>query len=359
MATRPKLPDIGPASTQAAKVHPNHYSPPGPIGNTQGKIVPDTEAHPGGNSAPPIKPTEKEKSWWQRWGSDVVHTGLDIVGLIPGVGEVADGANALIYLAEGDKVNAAISAAAMVPGAGMAATGAKLGKKAVGAAAEGAAKKAGREATEAAAKKAEREAAEKAEKELAERKAKSNDGGKDKNAKPKPKCGGRATYARQAGDFAGNAMERDHVPSFAALKKALLKYAKDNGHDLDETHIKTLFGETSDANRTGDGGKLGRHAQTIAVPDDVHKAGRTHGNKNNPNQVSGDSGDLQGAAKKDNQAHRKNIKNDKHKDCAAALNQAADEIDKITNDQYEKFFEKLIQDTLKGKNTADPWKGIL
>ena len=137
MATRPKLPDIGPASTQAAKVHPNHYSPPGPIGNTQGKIVPDTEAHPGGNSAPPIKPTEKEKSWWQRWGSDVVHTGLDIVGLIPGVGEVADGANALIYLAEGDKVNAAISAAAMVPGAGMAATGAKLGKKVVGAAAEG------------------------------------------------------------------------------------------------------------------------------------------------------------------------------------------------------------------------------
>ena len=25
----------------------------------------------------------------------------------------------------------------------------------------------------------------------------------------------------------------------------------------------------------------------------------------------------------------------------------------------EKFFEKLIQDTLKGKNTVDPWKGIL
>ena len=33
--------------------------------------------------------------------------GLDIVGLIPVVGEVADGANAMIYLAEGDKVNAA------------------------------------------------------------------------------------------------------------------------------------------------------------------------------------------------------------------------------------------------------------
>ena len=100
-------------------------------------------------------------------------------------GELADGANALIYLAEGDTVNAAISAAAMVPGAGMAATSAKISKKAAGAVAEGAAKKAGHEAAEELAEKAQKEAAEKAEKELAERKAaeqepkksKDNDGG--------------------------------------------------------------------------------------------------------------------------------------------------------------------------------------
>jgi hypothetical protein len=60
-----------------------------------------------------------------------VHTGLDVVGIIPGVGEIADGANALIYLAEGDKVNAA-----MIPAAGMAATGVKYGKKAAAAATE-------------------------------------------------------------------------------------------------------------------------------------------------------------------------------------------------------------------------------
>jgi len=65
-----------------------------------------------------------------------VHTGLDVVGLIPGVGEIADGANALIYLAEGDKVNAALSATAMIPAAGMAATGVKYGKKAAAAATE-------------------------------------------------------------------------------------------------------------------------------------------------------------------------------------------------------------------------------
>jgi hypothetical protein len=68
---------------------------------------------------------------WPDWSlSDAVHTGLDVVGMIPGVGEIADGANALIYLAEGDYGNAAMSAAAMIPGAGNAVTAAKFLKKA-------------------------------------------------------------------------------------------------------------------------------------------------------------------------------------------------------------------------------------
>ena len=54
-----------------------------------------------------------------------IHTTLDVVGLIPGLGEVADGANALIYLAEGNKTDAALSTAAMIPIAGWAATGVK------------------------------------------------------------------------------------------------------------------------------------------------------------------------------------------------------------------------------------------
>jgi RHS repeat-associated protein len=59
-----------------------------------------------------------------------VHTALDVAGLIPGAGEIADGANALLYLAEGNKVDAALSVAAMIPLAGMAATGAKFLRKA-------------------------------------------------------------------------------------------------------------------------------------------------------------------------------------------------------------------------------------
>ena len=168
--------------SKKSQVKPNHQSPPGPIGNTQGLIVPDTAPNLHGNNAPAIKPTKEEKSWWESWGSDVIHTGLDVVGLIPGVGEIADGANALIYLAEGDKVNAAISAAAMIPGAGMAATGAKYGKKVVGAVAEGVAKKGGREAAEAAAEKGVKEATD----ETAEQAAKKGKpGGKDKG---NPRC---------------------------------------------------------------------------------------------------------------------------------------------------------------------------
>lgn len=57
---------------------------------------------------------------------DAGQTLLDVAGLVPGFGEVADGTNALIYLARGDNVNAALSAAAMIPFAGWGATGAKV-----------------------------------------------------------------------------------------------------------------------------------------------------------------------------------------------------------------------------------------
>lgn len=53
-------------------------------------------------------------TWWERWGENV-HLGLDLIGFIPGLGEIADGVNGLIYLAEGRYVEAGISAASMLP----------------------------------------------------------------------------------------------------------------------------------------------------------------------------------------------------------------------------------------------------
>jgi RHS repeat-associated protein len=59
-----------------------------------------------------------------------LHTALDVAGLVPGLGEIADGVNAVIYLAEGNKVDAALSVAAMVPLAGTVATVAKFARTA-------------------------------------------------------------------------------------------------------------------------------------------------------------------------------------------------------------------------------------
>lgn len=71
-------------------------------------------------------PEPEESNFW----SDLGHTALDIVGLVPVVGEVADGINAAWYAAEGDWLNASLSLAAMVPIAGWVATGGKLGYRA-------------------------------------------------------------------------------------------------------------------------------------------------------------------------------------------------------------------------------------
>jgi RHS repeat-associated protein len=60
--------------------------------------------------------------------SDIGHAALDVAGLVPGVGEVADLANAAWYAAEGDYGNAALSAASAIPFAGYAATAAKGAK---------------------------------------------------------------------------------------------------------------------------------------------------------------------------------------------------------------------------------------
>ncbi len=61
---------------------------------------------------------------------DGVQLGLDIAGLIPGLGEPLDAINAGINLARGNYGDAALSLAAMYPFGGQAATATKLGRKA-------------------------------------------------------------------------------------------------------------------------------------------------------------------------------------------------------------------------------------
>jgi RHS repeat-associated protein len=89
----------------------------GKTGNTRGKVVKMPSLNEMLNTA-----------------LDGLQLALDVVGLIPGLGEIADGLNCVICLARGDYAGAALSAAAMIPFAGWAATGAKVGRKVVKAA---------------------------------------------------------------------------------------------------------------------------------------------------------------------------------------------------------------------------------
>lgn len=182
-----------------SRVQPNNQPSPGPIGNTTGIVVPQTDPNlTGSSAAPAIKPeTRKEKGFWEKWG-ETTHTLLDIGGAIPVVGIFSDGINAAIYTAEGNYVQAGLSgvsaAANLIPGGGAAVKGGKLAIKGGEALLKAEGKFAAKEAARLATKKAEQEAAElaakKLEKEAAERAAKKaeKEGAHIKGSRKKGPC---------------------------------------------------------------------------------------------------------------------------------------------------------------------------
>lgn len=85
-------------------------------------------------------------------------------------------------------------------------------------------------------------------------------------------------------------LEHDHIPSFAALKKA-----KENelGRKLTPSENKDLY----------------NNATTVEVPKDIHAAGRTYKGKNNSAQIANDAKDLCKAQNCDLETHRQNLLN--------------------------------------------------
>ncbi len=330
--------------------HPPKIRKPGTNanGNTLGAVVGETPSAKvqAAQANPPVQAeTPKEEGWWSSWGSSVVHTVLDVGGAIPVVGIFSDGLNAGIYAAEGDMANAAISgvsaAANLIPGGGAATKAGKLayrgGKMALEKAEKELAEKLLKERLEKEA--AERLAKEKLEKEAA-RKAEAGGGGgskkKDsqvkKKVKPKPKCGQKGPYKdRSKHDNEG--MNWDHIPS----QKALLERAAEiKGTPLTKAEKAAIVD----------------NAPTIATPTALHQdhsesfGGRQHQKIDGVRRPTRDSQDLQRAAKENTEKILKEI--DKYDPgCKGKYREAAEEITKMTHDQWTKWLKQAMKSARK------------
>lgn len=85
----------------------------------------------GGGSNPLVMPeTEAEKTMWQK-SSPWVHGVLGVASFVPGLSIVTGAADAAIYAAEGEFVEAGIAAASMIPGGKVVTTVGKVAKGAV------------------------------------------------------------------------------------------------------------------------------------------------------------------------------------------------------------------------------------
>ncbi|MFC6053158.1 hypothetical protein A6M14_12355 [Acinetobacter sp. Ac_877] len=86
----------------------------------------------------------------------------------------------------------------------------------------------------------------------------------------------------------GDGLEHDHIPSFAALKKAEEIRL---GRKLTDKEAKDLYND----------------ATVIEISKDTHKAGRTHSGKNTSEQIATDASDLCKAQSCDIDVLRKNL----------------------------------------------------
>ncbi len=325
------------------------YPPPGkgggggsttPNGNTQGRV--NGEAPATGKSAEDSNAeVESETPAEDDTGDkilDGLQLGLDVVGLIPVVGEIADLANAGISLARGDYAGAALSLLSAIPFAGWLGTAGKVGRHGAKAAAEASAK-ATKEAAERAAKK---EAADKAAKEAAQKKAKDaaekktaddaakngkkkeESGGKGKGNK-KLKCGEYGKYGELKKKNGGGKFDRDHIPSKAALK-ARAEALK--GGKLTKAEAKAIE----------------NWGNSIAIPRQAHRdISPTYG-QSRANAAT-DAADLAGSARRDVEAMLEKIDEyDADGGCKKAYKKAAKRVLKDN-----KWFDTKLNEILKSQ----------
>lgn len=296
-------------------------------GNTVGRVVGQAggSGKPAAQSNPPVEPESDNEGVTGEKVLDGLQLGLDAVGLIPGVGEFADLANAGVSALRGDFVGAGLSLAAAIPFVGWGATTAKVGRKglhAVETTAEAAAKKGAKETPP-----------------PKERPKKDEDDGGKSQGKKKPDCGRIGVYKNKK-DFDNTDTNWDHVPSGRALEQAAenkLKAMPGQGN-------KSMWSSLTAAQRKKVLNAARNEAYTINIPADVHKnSSLTWGSRNKP-RYGPDAGNLREAMMRDMDALEEAMKNSDHP-CRKQYSAARRAMQRIDPDKH---LQDIINITIRG-----------
>lgn len=306
--------------------------------------TPGSAAGAGGKPTPkepavtPDTPKEAQAAQEKKgiWGmvSGPVHFVLGAAGFIPGLGAIPDVLDAGVYALEGDAISAGLSLGAAVPFAGDAVKAGTIAGKAGKQFLKAAEKKVAKQAADTALKGADevagavRQTEKQRVKQVKEgageaatkgAKKEGKDGAKVKK-KGKLKCGEYGKYGALKKKTGGGKLDRDHVPSKAALKERATELAKANGDDITRSQLKAIE-DLADA---------------IAIPKAAHRGDSpTYGPRNTAGRIKGDAGDLGKAANRDLDVMIDNI-GKYNKRCAQAYRKAAEQLkEKIgKNDHY-------------------------
>lgn len=287
---------------------------------------------------PPMGPeTPEEESMWQQ-ASPWVHGILGVASFIPGLSIVTGAADAAIYAAEGNYVEAGLSVASMVPGGKVVTTAGKVAKRAVGLAqnAGTVAKVAKgvhetREMAKAASRLQKGAPLKKVESAVDTRRAAGKEPGKAKKnttvkGRKKLKCGEQGSYADLKTKTGGGKFHRDHIPSKEALKQRARKLRK---------NVRLTAAQERAIEEWGN---------SIAVPRQAHiDISPTYGTKN-IKLAPLDAADLAGAAQRDVDAMLKEIdKYDADGGCKKAYKKAARRILEMSNENFDEALRKILK----------------
>lgn len=327
------------------------------VGAAPGSSLSPEGTAPSAN--PPAAPeTPAEESWWGK-ASPWVHGALGVASFVPGLSIVTGGADALIYAAEGNAVEAGLSAASMVPGgkvvttAGRAVKGAaglmkgahaaeeaaraaevaedvaKASKAAHDAAEAGKAAKMAKEAEDAARLRKAEEEARHAKKPESEPEAGSGGkgGGDGKKTKPKKKmkCGEFGKYGDLKKKTGDGKLDRDHIPSKAALKARAQKL--NGGEELNPKQERAIE----------------NWGNSIAIPRQAHiDHSPTHGQT--LLEAAVDSKNLAGSARRDVEAMLKKIDEyDADGGCKKAYQRASRRILRMSNADFDAALKTILK----------------